>query len=157
MHVYVLFIKMQLLFGAAGRRWTWRCTLAMTRTWVSSCMTWNHLPSMPSTSRLTQLLSPRLVTQVPSSTSSLNLHVRYTVNWICLRHTLLCAFNAIAFSALTLLLGDRKGVRPVKKLSGGVLAWLSVWSKVQTCIWPSGFHCHSLSLASVKSRLVLPF
>ena len=43
-----------------------------------------------------------------------------------------------------------------KKLSGGVLAWLSVWSEVQTCIWPSWCHCHSLSLASVKSRLVLP-
>jgi len=28
---------------------------------------------------------------------------------------------------------------------------------VQTCIWPSGCHFHSLSLASVKSRLVLPF
>ena len=42
-------------------------------------------------------------------------------------------------------------------MSGGVLAWLSVWSKVQTCIWPSWCHCHSLSLASVKSRLVLPF
>jgi len=28
---------------------------------------------------------------------------------------------------------------------------------VQTCIWPSSCHCHSLSLASVKSRLVLPF
>jgi len=28
---------------------------------------------------------------------------------------------------------------------------------VQTCIWPSWCHCHSLSLASVKSRLVLPF
>ena len=54
-------------------------------------------------------------------------------------------------------LGGRKGIRPLKKLSGGVLAWLSVWSKVQTCIWPSGCHCHSLSLASVKSRLVLPF
>jgi len=27
---------------------------------------------------------------------------------------------------------------------------------VQTCIWPSWCHCHSLSLASVKSRLVLP-
>ena len=54
-------------------------------------------------------------------------------------------------------LGDRKGIRPVKKLSGGVLAWLSVWSEVQTCIWPSWCHCHSLSLASVKSRLVLPF
>ena len=37
------------------------------------------------------------------------------------------------------------------------MAWLSVWSEVQTCIWPSCCHCHSLSLASVKSRLVLPF
>ena len=54
-------------------------------------------------------------------------------------------------------LGGRKGIRPVKKLSGGVLAWLSVWSKMQTCIWPSWCHCHSLSLASLKSRLVLPF
>ena len=45
----------------------------------------------------------------------------------------------------------------LQKLSGGVLAWLSVWSEVQTCIWPSWCHCHSLSLASVKSRLVLPF
>ena len=54
-------------------------------------------------------------------------------------------------------LGGRKGIRLVKKLSGGVLVWLSVWSEVQTCIWPSWCHCHSLSLASVKSRLVLPF
>ena len=54
-------------------------------------------------------------------------------------------------------LGGRKGIRPVKKLSGGVLAWLSVWSMVQTCIWPSWCHCHSLSLAPLKSRLVLPF
>ena len=61
------------------------------------------------------------------------------------------------FSALTLLVGRQEGHPACKKLSGGVLAWLSVWSKVQTCIWPSGFHCHSLSLASVKSRLVLPF
>ena len=54
-------------------------------------------------------------------------------------------------------LGGRKGIRPVKKLSGGVLAWLSVWCNVQSCIWPSWCHCHSLSLASVQSRLVLPF
>jgi len=54
-------------------------------------------------------------------------------------------------------LGGRKGIRPVKNLSGGVLAWLSVWSEVQTCIWTSWCHCHSLSLASIKSRLVLPF
>ena len=62
-----------------------------------------------------------------------------------------------AFSALTLLVGRQEGHPAFKKLSSGVLAWLSVWSKVQTCIWPSGFHCHSLSLASIKSRLVLPF
>ena len=54
-------------------------------------------------------------------------------------------------------LGDRKGIQPVKN-SGGVLAWLSVWSEVQTCTWPSWCHCHSLSFASVKSRLFfLPF
>ena len=38
-----------------------------------------------------------------------------------------------------------------------MLAWFSVWSEVQTCIWPSWCHCHSLSHAPVKSRLVLPF
>jgi len=31
-------------------------------------------------------------------------------------------------------LGSRKGIRPVKKLGDGVLAWLSVWSEVQTCM-----------------------
>ena len=61
------------------------------------------------------------------------------------------------FSALTLLVGRQEGHPACKKLSGGVLAWLSVWSEVLTCIWPSWCHCHSLSHASVKSRLVLPF
>ena len=61
------------------------------------------------------------------------------------------------FSALTLLVWRQEGHPACKKLSGWLLAWLSVWSKVQACIWPSWCHCHSLSLASVKSRLVLPF
>ena len=43
----------------------------------------------------------------------------------------------IAFSALTLLVGRQEGHPACKKLSDGVLAWLSVWSEVQTCIWPS--------------------
>jgi len=43
----------------------------------------------------------------------------------------------IAFSALTLLVGRQEGHPACKKLSGGVLAWLSVWSEVQTCICPS--------------------
>jgi len=42
-----------------------------------------------------------------------------------------------AFSALTLLVGRQEGHAACKKLSGGVLVWLSVWSEVQTCIWPS--------------------
>jgi len=67
------------------------------------------------------------------------------------------AIHAYAFSARTLLVGRQEGHPACKKLSGGVLAWLSVWSEVQTCIWPSWCHCNSLSLASVKSRLVLPF
>ena len=54
-------------------------------------------------------------------------------------------------------LGGRKGIRPVKNLSSEVLAWLSVRSEVQTCIWPSWYHWRLLSLAPVKSRLVLPF
>jgi len=62
-----------------------------------------------------------------------------------------------AFSALTLLVRRQEGHPACKKLSGGVLAWLSVWSEVQTCICSSWCHCHSLSLASVKSRLILPF
>jgi len=42
-----------------------------------------------------------------------------------------------AFSAMTLLVGWQEGHPACKKLSGGVLAWLSAWSEVQTCIWPS--------------------
>jgi len=49
---------------------------------------------------------------------------------------LLC-FIARAFSDLTLLVGWQEGHPACKKLSGGVLAWFSVWSEVQTCIWPS--------------------
>jgi len=60
------------------------------------------------------------------------------------------------FSALTLLLGRQEGHPACKKLRGEVLAWLSVCSELQTCIWPSWCHCYSQSLVLVKSRLVLP-
>ena len=49
----------------------------------------------------------------------------------------LCAFSACAFSALMLLVGRQEEHPACKKQSGGVLAWLSVWSELQTCIWPS--------------------
>ena len=51
--------------------------------------------------------------------------------------TFLVPAHLVAFSALTLLVGRQEGHPACKKLSGGVLAWLSVRSKVQTCIWPS--------------------
>jgi len=60
----------------------------------------------------------------------------------------------VAFSALV---GQQEGHPACKTLSGGVLAWLSVWSDVQTCIQSKWCHCHSMSLASVTSKLVLPF
>jgi len=54
------------------------------------------------------------------------------------KSVLMTAFSAlIAFSALTLLVGGQEGHPACKKLRGGVLVWLSVWSKMQTCIWPS--------------------
>jgi len=50
----------------------------------------------------------------------------------------------VAFSALTLLVGQQEGHPACKKLSCGVLAWFSVWSEVQTCICPAdatATHC----------------
>jgi len=46
-------------------------------------------------------------------------------------------FINFAFRALTLLVGRQEGHPACKKLSGGVLAWLSVWSEMQTYVWPS--------------------
>jgi len=48
-----------------------------------------------------------------------------------------CVVCKNAFNALTLLVGRQEGHPACKKLSGGgVLAWLSVWSELQTCIGP---------------------
>ena len=47
-----------------------------------------------------------------------------------------CKQEEFAFSALTLLVGWQEGHPARKNFSDEVLAWLSVWSKVQmTCIW----------------------
>jgi len=87
--------------------------------------------------------------------------VGHSSSWCCLTAgQLLMCFSEkcwlmpsalLAFSALSLLVGRQEGHPACKKLSGGVLAWLSVWSKTQTCIWPSWCHCYSLSLASVPA------
>jgi len=40
-------------------------------------------------------------------------------------------------SALTLLVGRQEGHLACKKLSGGILAWLSVWAEVQIAHGPA--------------------
>ena len=55
----------------------------------------------------------------------------------CIFMTFTVFYCTFAFSALTLLVGWQKGHPACKKQSSGVLVWLSVWSEVQTCIWPS--------------------
>jgi len=48
---------------------------------------------------------------------------------VCIFDPTVCAC-CVAFSALTLLVGRQEEHPACKKLSGVVLAWLSVWSKV---------------------------
>ena len=68
-----------------------------------------------------------------------HLHVVHS-NYICQRlHSFSTVSDIInvlirvyAFSALMLLVGQQEGYPACKKLSGGVLAWLSVWSEVLT-------------------------
>jgi len=62
-------------------------------------------------------------------------HKKWNINTQC--KYFLNMLKQGAFSALTLLVGRQEGHLACKKLSGGVLASLSVWSEVQTCIWPS--------------------
>jgi len=64
--------------------------------------------------------------------------------------------SALSFSALTLLVGRQLRHPACKKLSGGVLAWLSDWDEVQICIWPSRCHCHSLSAGPYANLHLTP-
>jgi len=60
------------------------------------------------------------------------------LTWVVLDKGPLNVYMCVcAFSALTLLVGQQEGHPVCKKQSGGVLAWLSVWSELQTCIYPS--------------------
>ena len=65
----------------------------------------------------------------------------FYINWYCISFVfsfMPFCYALYAFRALMLLVGRQEGHPACKKQSGGVLAyWLSVWSEVQTCIWPS--------------------
>jgi len=78
----------------------------------------------------------------------------YCLHLVCL--VLLCTVLWHAFSALTLLVGRQEGHPACKNWVVG--CWHGYLSGARcrlVCHW--WCHCHSLSLAPVKSRLVLPF
>jgi len=68
---------------------------------------------------------------------SLTVELILNVILVCCQYFFVVHCMSFAVSALTLLVGWQEEHPAYKKLSGGVLVWLSVWSKVQTCIWPS--------------------
>ena len=70
-------------------------------------------------------------------------------------HDILYTFSFVCALMLLMMIGWQDG-HLACKMSGGLLALLPVWDEVQVCRWPSWCHCHSLSLAQVKSRLILP-
>jgi len=56
------------------------------------------------------------------------------------------------------VVGRQEELPARKKLSGGVLAWSSVWSVVQMiCIWSSWCHCHPVISCFSKIQKGLPF
>ena len=64
---------------------------------------------------------------------------------LCLQCMCLQCFDAVGWG--------QEGRPACKKLSGGVLAWLSVWSELQTCIWPpaDATATHYLLLSKIQT------
>jgi len=84
----------------------------------------NH-PFFKNYSMITQVLQNRTFgsRQIPPKTF-------YRPEWCPSYYQASHNFQSSAFSALTLLVGRQEGHPACKKLSSGVLAWLSVWSEV---------------------------
>jgi len=58
----------------------------------------------------------------------------------------------------SVLIGCQEEHLVSKKLSDEVLAWLSVWSKVQmVCIWSSWCHCHPIISCFIIIQICLTF
>jgi len=122
-----------------GGGWEWQATA---QSWQATGRVTSQQLAVDLLSECDILLSGQYVCVLTSHIAQYPCCINITVHMLC---------------NVSLLVGWQEGHPACRKLSGRVLAWLSVWSEVQTCIWPSWCHCHSLSLASVKSRLVLHF
>jgi len=63
----------------------------------------------------------------------MSMHYLVKVTTFCAIAGFLC-YSVSIFSALTLLVGQQEGHLACKKLSGGMLAWLSVQGEMLICI-----------------------
>ena len=122
-----------------------------------------HVARPPSGSRECDL--PTTLTSLPMTgalgTSTCCIHTYSPVKLNCIvNFSSLATFRNLGTLHSVLWrcwLGGRKGIRPVKTewWGAGVVICLEQGADLHMC--PSWCHCHSLSLASVKSTLVLPF
>ena len=98
-------------------------------------MTQSHCESSPGSSDECRLSAGWPPTLRPSqSTWAVSLFNALISITVSVENTPLFSIRC-AFSALMLLVGWQEGHPAWKKLSGGLLTWLSVWSEVQTCIY----------------------
>ena len=113
--------------------------------YLSSCSNWNSQDSKA----LSHWQSAIKVSLISLYTC---LYLLIALLWFCLQITIY-----YAFSALTLLVGWQEGHPACKKIEwwgAGVVICLERGADLHM---PSWCHCHSLSLAPLKSRLVLSF
>ena len=93
---------------------------------------WAEYFSSPHRPRVLNVLSLELTGTRCVCLGSQCLYVSSVQNLLLVTRCCCCCFYT--FSALMLLVGQQEGRLACKKLTGGVLAWLFVWSDVQICI-----------------------
>jgi len=121
---------------------------------------WVNISSGTGSPRYTRWTKSRKTVVVVGSSSSRRklldwqMYCRACLKWFIHQHLCRSSESCGRWNCLhvhlMLLVGWQEGHPACKKLSGGILALLCVWVKVQICIWPSWCHCHSLSLAPVN-------
>jgi len=104
---------------------------------------------------------PLFAAGLPTHLAPFILHLKFGFCWtLCAFTNYIYLFTYLlhAFSAFTLLIGHQEEHPACKRLSDGVLAWLSVCSEVQmVCIWSSWRHCHPIILCFIRIQNVYAF
>ena len=94
--------------------------------------------------------------------NDMHAHMSCSYSWLLvlnLGFAFVCCFGfSIGHQWFDTWLGVRKSIWPVKKMNDEVLAWLSVWSKVQMiCMRFSWCHCHTIISCFIKIQIGLIF